>query len=144
MNYTKELLKKNQELMEFNHAASHDLQEPLRKIQTFISRLKSTEGLEEKALEYLNKIDNSSARMRGLIDDLLQFSKVSLSKLNFVNVNLNEVLEESIAELSEEIAERDVKIIFRELPNVNGVYFQLKQLFINLISNSIKYLFSRS
>ncbi|AWM12730.1 histidine kinase [Flavobacterium sediminis] len=136
-----ELEKTNMELLEFNHVASHDLQEPLRKIQTFISRIedKETENLSENGKLYFDRIKSAASRMRILIDDLLQYSRSSRSQETFTSVDLNLMLSNSIAELSETISEQNADIRYPELPIVKGVEFQLEQLFTNLIGNAIKY-----
>jgi len=137
----KELEQNNKELMEFNHVASHDLQEPLRKIQTFISRIedKEKDTLSESAKGYFEKIQEASNRMRILIDDLLQYSRTNRSEKAFENIDLNHVATNAISELSENIAEKKAVINFEKLHQVQGIQFQLEQLFINIISNSLKY-----
>ncbi len=136
-----DLERSNKELVEFNYAASHDLQEPLRKIQTFISRIneKEKENLSETGKEYLERIVVSAGRMRVLIDDLLQYSRTNKTDARFEEVDLNETATASLQELSQLIEESDAKIEFPRLPTINGIPFQLRQLFINLINNSIKY-----
>lgn len=136
-----ELEKTVKELTEFNHVASHDLQEPLRKIQTFISRIeeKEQENLSDNAKIYFERIKNAASRMRILIDDLLQYSRTNRTKNNFETVDLNTTIENAIVELSELIHEKDASINYDLLPTINGVEFQLTQLFINIISNSLKY-----
>lgn len=136
-----ELEKSNQELASFNRVASHDLQEPLRKIQTFISLIPDDERqkLSLKSKEYLSKIESSASRMRVLIDDLLLFSKTIASKKEFVVTSLSELLDDSILELSELIEEKQAVIKFDKLPSLLVVPYQIKQLFINIISNSLKY-----
>lgn len=136
-----ELEKTVKELTEFNHVASHDLQEPLRKIQTFISRIedKELDKLSDNGKAYFERIKSAASRMRILIDDLLQYSRTSRSKNDFEKVNLNEVIENTLIELSEPIKEKKASIEIKKLPKIKGVVFQLNQLFTNLISNSLKY-----
>ncbi|WP_333696613.1 sensor histidine kinase [Flavobacterium sp.] len=136
-----ELERNNKELTEFNYAASHDLQEPLRKIQTFISRINDKEknNLSETGKEYLERIVVSATRMRVLIDDLLQYSRTNKTDAQFEKVNLNEVASGTLQELSQLIDENNAIVNFTKLPTLHGIEFQLRQLFINLISNSIKY-----
>ena len=131
----------NKELQAFNYVASHDLQEPLRKIQTFISRLEDTEAdvLTESGKLYLNRIQSASKRMRILIDDLLQFSRTTRAEKTFEKANLNELLENSKLELAELIREKKAVIQNNELPDLRVIPFQIQQLFTNLIGNSIKY-----
>ena len=137
----RELEAKNKELQTFNYVASHDLQEPLRKIQTFISRLvdKDLNALSENGQQYLLKIQDSSERMRVLIDDLLKFSRANKSEQIFEQTDLNEVLENSKQELIQIMEEKKAAILNDELPNLNVIPFQMQQLFTNLISNSLKY-----
>lgn len=137
----KELEQNIKELNEFNHVASHDLQEPLRKIQTFISRLndKEKENLSEFGKEYLSRIESASNRMRVLINDLLQYSKTSRSDANLVPIDLNDVFADSLLELSQNIEDKKAIVNYTDLPKINGVDFQMQQLFSNLLSNSLKY-----
>lgn len=136
-----ELEKTVKELTEFNHVASHDLQEPLRKIQTFISRIedKELDRLSDNGKVYFDRIKSAASRMRILIDDLLQYSRTSRSKNDFEKVNLNDVIENIVIELSEPIKDKKATIEIKKLPKIKGVVFQLNQLFTNLISNSLKY-----
>lgn len=137
----KELEQKIKELNEFNHVASHDLQEPLRKIQTFISRIndKEKENLSDFGKEYLSRIESASNRMRVLINDLLQYSKTSRSEALLSPIDLNIVFADSLLELSQNIEDTNAEISNTNLPIINGVDFQMQQLFSNLISNSLKY-----
>ncbi|REH02026.1 PAS domain-containing protein [Flavobacterium aquicola] len=137
----KELEKHIKELDEFNQVASHDLQEPLRKIQTFISRIneKEKENLTDTGKEYLSRMEMAAKRMRVLIDDLLQYSKANRSEKNLVKTDLNEILNDSLAELSQSIEDKKAIINHTNLPAVNGIAFQMQQLFSNLLSNSLKY-----
>lgn len=137
----KELEQNNKELTEFNHVASHDLQEPLRKIQTFISRIseKEQDNLSDSGKIYFDKIKQASGRMRILIDDLLQYSRTNRSEKVFSKTNLNLILEETLAELSESIEEYNATIHYGKLNKVKAIPFQIKQLFTNIIGNSLKY-----
>lgn len=131
----------NKELQAFNYVASHDLQEPLRKIQTFISRIEETElqNLSETGKVYLSRIQLASKRMRVLIDDLLQFSRTTRAENTFEKINLNDLLESSKHELAELICEKKAEITNNPFPELKVIPFQIQQLFTNLISNSIKY-----
>jgi PAS domain S-box-containing protein len=137
----KELEQNINELNEFNHVASHDLQEPLRKIQTFISRIndKEKDNLSDFGKEYLSRIENASNRMRVLINDLLQYSRTSRSDSNLENIDLNDVFEDSLMELSQKIEDKKAEVNYIALPTIKGVHFQMQQLFSNLLSNSLKY-----
>ncbi|HEY0031589.1 MAG TPA: ATP-binding protein [Bacteroidia bacterium] len=135
-----ELERTNKELESFNYIASHDLQEPLRKIQTFSSRLMdSKEQLPKVIVEYVDKINVSSQRMKNLIEDLLSFSQISSPSDAFEQVDLNIILHEARQLLSEPIEKSEAVIQVASLPKINAIPFQFLQLFINLISNSIKY-----
>lgn len=137
----RELEANNKELQAFNYVASHDLQEPLRKIQTFISRLidKEINSVSENGKQYLIKIQDSSERMRLLIDDLLQFSRTNKAEKVFVSTCLNELLENSKLELTQIIEDKKAIITSDSLPHLNVIPFQIQQLFTNLINNSLKY-----
>lgn len=137
----KELVKSNQELASFNHVASHDLQEPLRKIQTFISLISNSDRdlLSKKGQEYISKIEISAKRMRVLIDDLLLFSRTNTTKKEFLKTNLNELLGNAQTELAEIIEEKNARITTAKLPTTEVIPYQIEQLFINLIGNSLKY-----
>jgi len=136
-----ELERNNKELSGFNYVASHDLQEPLRKIQTFISRLeeKESEKFSESGLQYLERINSSIARMRLLIDDLLQFSRTNKPDKVFVTADLNELLENAKQDVAITILEKNAKITSDILPKGFVIAFQIQQLFLNLLSNSLKY-----
>lgn len=135
------LLKSNKELNAFNHIASHDLQEPLRKIQTFISLIvaKERDSLSQMAKNYLERIQVSATRMRALIDDLLLFSSTNKTENTFKMLDLNDLLRGSEQELAEEIEDKKAVIESAHLPTLSVISFQISQLFINLISNSLKY-----
>jgi signal transduction histidine kinase/CHASE3 domain sensor protein len=131
----------NKELQAFNYVASHDLQEPLRKIQTFISRIEENEyqNLSETGKLYLGRIQSASKRMRLLIDDLLQFSRTTRAENVFEITNLNDLLENSKLELAQLIEEKNAIIENDKLPELNVIPFQIQQMFTNLINNSLKY-----
>ncbi|MTH14160.1 CHASE3 domain-containing protein [Flavobacterium sp. LC2016-01] len=137
----RELEKSNKELASFNHVASHDLQEPLRKIQTFISRVSDADKavMSDSAREYLSKIESSAKRMRVLIDDLLLFSRTNTTKKEFLKSNLNELLENAQSDLAEIIQEKKAVVTTSKLPKLEVIPYQIEQLFINLIGNSLKY-----
>ncbi|MGO4770620.1 CHASE3 domain-containing protein [Flavobacterium sp. W22_SRS_FK3] len=136
-----QLEKSNKELASFNHVASHDLQEPLRKIQTFISRVSDADKavISDNAKEYISKIETSANRMRVLIDDLLLFSRTNTTKKEFIKSNLNELLENAKSELAVIIDEKKAHLKVGKLPKLRVIPYQIEQLFINLIGNSLKY-----
>jgi hypothetical protein len=136
-----ELEQTNTELASFNHIASHDLQEPLRKIQTFISRVieKEQQVLSPESQEYFSRIQVTLKKMRNLINDLLLFSRAGKTEKLFKKTDLNILLENAQQELISDIEEKQAVIHSMKLPELNVVPFQIQQLFLNLIGNSIKY-----
>lgn len=136
-----ELEKNNAELSEFNYVASHDLQEPLRKIQTFISRLeeKEAKNFSASGVQYLERINAAATRMRLLIDDLLQFSRTNRPDKEFILTDLNSLLENAKQDVAETILDKKAIITSDLLPKLSVIPFQVHQLFLNLLSNSLKY-----
>ena len=136
-----ELEASNKELVAFNYAASHDLQEPLRKIQTFVSRLsdKENDKLSDSGKEFMARINSSVDRMRVLIEDLLQYSRTTKTEKVYEDTNLNELLENAKVEMAQFIEDKNAKIQNQPLPKLKVIPFQIQQLFINLINNSLKY-----
>jgi PAS domain S-box-containing protein len=137
---TKELQKSNNELEQFAYVASHDLQEPLRKITNFIGLLtKNLADADEKSKTYLKKIDTSSQRMSTLIKDILNFSQLSKTTQAYKRVDLNEVLKNIMQDLELMIQQKHAIIKSNSLPTLKAVPLQMHQLFYNLISNSLKF-----
>lgn len=135
----KELERSNNELQQFAYVASHDLQEPLRKIITFSDRLgKYKESLPDKAPNYIEKISSSADRMTHLIDDLLNFSRIASNK-KFEDTNLNNILKDVLADFEVVVGEKKAKINYNGLPKIQAIPLQMAQLFHNLISNSLKF-----
>ena len=136
-----ELIQRNAELDSFNRVASHDLQEPLRKIQMFISRINNleAENLSEKGKTYFYKIEKASIRMRSLIDNLLALSRIDNKNYEYELVDLNSVINEVLDIFSETIDDLGIHITIDNLPEINAIPFLMEQLFTNLIGNAIKY-----
>ena len=137
----KELKYINTELESFNNIVSHDLQEPLRKIQMFISRLEEKEfdALSQQGRDYFSKIRIAANRMQTLLIDLVNYSRTIKGDKVFVETDLNKILAETIQDLSTNVEEKNAVIHIGKLPTLKAIPFQLKQLFINLVSNSLKY-----
>ncbi|MEQ8471715.1 MAG: PAS domain S-box protein [Marinoscillum sp.] len=136
-----DLAKMNKELQSFAYISSHDLQEPLRKIQTFSSRIVSTEKdkLSEKGQYLFTRMQSSAERMQSLIDDLLTYSRTNTSELVFEEADLIEVIDEVKDDLKEEIDQKKAVVSVQPIQNLNIIYFQFQQLFHNLFSNSLKF-----
>jgi PAS domain S-box-containing protein len=137
----KDLINMNIELQSFAYISSHDLQEPLRKIQTFASRLADLDeqNISAKAKTYLTRIELSAKRMQTLIQDLLAYSRTNSGDRVFVKVNLNEIAEEVISDFSERIEESNAVVNFGLLGEVTVIPFQFRQLLHNLIGNALKF-----
>ncbi len=134
-----ELMKSNRDLEQFAYVASHDLQEPLRKIQTFAQMLSDHTGDPEQSKKYQEKINQSSARMKHLIQDMLNFSRISNSEEAVVSTDLNDILENLIIDFELLLLETEAVINYPKLPVLPGIPLQLSQLFSNIINNSLKY-----
>ncbi|MDB5250123.1 MAG: response regulator [Segetibacter sp.] len=131
----------NEELDRFAYVASHDLQEPLRKILIFSDKV-SSKFLEEGDLEvksYLQKIARSSQRMQQLINDLLKFSRHTNDDFCFEETDLNEIVKEVLVDLELEIQQKNAEIFTKKLPVIRAIPTQISQLFQNIISNSLKF-----
>jgi len=135
----KELESSNAELQQYASVASHDLQEPLRKIITFtgVVREKFLAGHSE-AEPYMKKVASAAERMRSLINDLLNYSKLS-SAVHFKPANLNQILNETLSDLELSIHEKGAKVTVEELPSAEVIPGQIRQVFQNIISNSLKF-----
>ncbi|HTF16733.1 MAG TPA: chemotaxis protein CheB [Chryseolinea sp.] len=136
-----ELQRSNGELQQFAYAASHDLQEPLRKILTYIDRIKHAEpNLSTLTSGHFEKVVESTGRMAKLIDDLLDFSMLSNAERRFVKVDLNRVVRDVFSDLEVTISNKEAELIFRgELPVIQAEAVQMSQLFSNLIGNALKF-----
>lgn len=135
----KELELSNAELQQYAFIASHDLQEPLRKIITF-SRLVIERflGSDPEALLYMNKVISSSERMRSLINDLLSYSRLA-EPPRFNTCNLNQLVQETMADLEVAIKEKEAVLQISHLPVIEAIPDQMRQLFQNLVSNALKF-----
>lgn len=136
-----ELARSNEELQNFAYIASHDLQEPLRKITAFGDRLLVKEATNLTALgkDYLSRMQNASARMGQLIEDLLVFSRVTTKAQPFRKVDLNEVVNEVLVDLEERSARLGADIEVGHLPVVEAEPTQVRQLFQNILANALKF-----
>jgi two-component system, LuxR family, sensor kinase FixL len=135
------LARSNSELEQFAYVASHDLQEPLRKIQAFGDRLrsKSDAAIGPEGLDYLARMQNAAARMQVLIQDLLSLSRVASHAKPFAQVDLGDVVRMVISDLEVRIQERSGRVEAAGLPVIFGDRGQLAQLFQNLIGNGLKF-----
>lgn len=139
--YARELERSNRELQDFAFVASHDLQEPLRKIRAFGDRLQTKYGevLEGRGTEYITRMQSAAGRMSQLISDLLTYSRVFTRQPEWDQVPLAEVVEEVLDDLEVRIEETGARIEVGELPILECSRWQMKQLFLNLISNALKF-----
>ena len=137
----KRLIESNRDLQDFAYVASHDLQEPLRKIMAFGDRLtnKFDDDLDEQAKDYLNRMQNAAGRMQVLIDDLLTFSRVSTRGGESEPTDLDEVVRGVLGDLEIAIGECGARVEVGELPTVPADPSQMRQLFQNLIGNALKF-----
>ena len=139
--FTARLERSNRELQDFATVASHDLQEPLRKIQTFGERLqtKHATALNEEGRDYLARMQDAALRMRALIDDLLTYSRVTAKAQPFTPVDLNKVVEYVLDMLEISITRSGARIEVAELITLDAELVQMRQLLQNLISNALKF-----
>jgi PAS domain S-box-containing protein len=135
------LQKSNAELAQFAYIASHDLQEPLRKISTFTQMLESRVGahLDEQSKNFLSKIYSSSGRMRTLISDVLTYSAVIKETEGFQLVDLNDIVKSICTDYELLIEQKKARITYNALPVIEAIPLQMSQLFSNLLGNSLKY-----
>ncbi len=136
-----ELEKINKELEAFAYISSHDLQEPLRKIQTFTSWLMAKENdvLSQKGQEYLSKIERSAGRMQRLILDLLHYSRISMSTKHFEETTLRAIITPVLEDLEEEIRQKNARIEVNGDGRLFVIELQFRQLLFNLLSNALKF-----
>src|SRR4029078_7749489 len=131
----------NRDLDRFAFMASHDLQEPLRKMLMFSDRLghKYKNMIDEEGKMFISRIQHAGERMQALIKDILLFSKTSIEKPVFVDTNLNDILGEVLGEMENVIKEKDAVINADPLPKLSVNPVLMRPLFHNLISNAVKY-----
>lgn len=139
--YTAKLERSNRELQDFAYVASHDLQEPLRKVQAFGDRLerKYAESLADEARDYIKRMRDASSRMQTLINDLLVFSRVTTKAQPFARINLTEVANEVVSDLEVRIEQTKAKVEIGNLPEIEADSLQMRQLLQNLIGNALKF-----
>jgi PAS domain S-box-containing protein len=139
--YADKLERSNRELQDFAQVASHDLQEPLRKILSFGDRLKTKAGesLDEECRDYLQRMSSAAARMQSLITDLMTFSRIETKAQPFVPVDLGVIAGEVSADLETRIEQAGGRVEIEELPTIDADPMQMRQLLQNLIGNSLKY-----
>jgi signal transduction histidine kinase len=139
--FTSELQRSNQDLEQFAFVASHDLQEPLRKIRAFGDRLMSKykNALEENGADYVTRMQSAAERMQRLIEELLSFSRVSRPAVLFEGLQVEELIQEIIDDLDAQVKRENAVIRFGKIPTIRGERSQVKRLFQNLISNAIKF-----
>ena len=139
--YTRKLERSNRELVDFAYVASHDLQEPLRKIEAFGDRLvkKYMTVLPEDGQMFVNRMQSAANRMRQLINDLLSYSRVTTAAAPFAKVSLKDVLSGVLSDLQIRIEETNATVETGELPTIEADAMQMRQLFQNLIGNALKF-----
>jgi two-component system CheB/CheR fusion protein len=139
---TSDLEQSNLRLEQFAHTASHELQEPLRKIITFSKALQKWQGEDacpQDAKDYLTKIEHASERMSKLIQDMLNFASITQIEGLYEKTDLNAVLQNILFDFELLISEQQAKIISDGLPEIEAIPFQMNQLFYELIYNSLKF-----
>ena len=139
--YTAELQRSNEDLEQFAFIASHDLQEPLRKIRAFGDRLstKFHNELDVTGQDYIARMQSAAARMQLLIQDILAFSQVSRNIAEYENLNMRRLIDEVVDDLGAQMRRERGTVRIGSLPNVNGDRAQIKRLFQNLVSNGLKF-----
>jgi signal transduction histidine kinase len=137
----RELARSNAELEQFASIASHDLQEPLRKVRTFAARVRETEAesLSERGIDYLRRAEASAERMQRLIEDLLVFSRVATQTRPFGPVYLDQVVRDVLEDLDDLIRRSDATVTVGKLPTITANPPQMRQLMQNLVSNALKF-----
>jgi len=136
-----ELMKSNAELASFAYIASHDLQEPLRKIQAFIGRIleKEDSQLSESGKDYFSRVQSAAVRMQSLIDDLLAYSRTNTSERIFEISDLGKIIHEVKDVMKEDIDQKKATLEIKVNCHVEVIPFQFRQMMINIITNSLKF-----
>lgn len=137
--YARDIEVRNEQLEEYAYIASHDLQEPLRKIQVFAEMLQNSLDDKEAALRHLEKITSSAKRMSLLIKDVLKYSQAGASEEFYTTVDLTKTIDGVAEDFDLLIKEKAVSVIAKDLPAIKAVPVQMHQLFNNLMSNAIKF-----
>lgn len=137
--YAKELARSNDALRDFAAIASHDLQEPLRKIITFGDRLRSICTFGDQAEDYLGRMEKATHRMQNFIQDLLEYSRISNKSRQLQTVNLNNVASEVISDLESRITQTQASVEVGDLPSIEADSRQMHQFFQNMIGNALKF-----
>lgn len=139
--FTAKLERSNRELQDFASVASHDLQEPLRKVQAFADRLKTTLGdaLNDKGRDYMDRMLNATQRMQVLINDLLVYSRVTTKAQPFVKTDLQKIVHDVVSDLEIRIENAGGRVEFGDLPTIDADPLQMRQLFQNIIGNALKF-----
>jgi len=141
LNLNKRLYKANEELANMNWISTHDLKEPLRKIQMYASIIlqKHKDDIPESVVTNILRMQASASRMQTLVDSLLSYAKIINEEKQLVDVDLNEVLDEIQADLKESIDEKGGRLEWKNLPVIQGIRFLITQLLENIINNSLKF-----
>jgi signal transduction histidine kinase len=141
LQYTQKLEHSNRELADFAYVASHDLQEPLRKIEAFGERLVNKYGsiLPDDGKMFVDRMQNAAGRMRKLINDLLSYSRVTTGAKGFEKASLARILTEVVSDIQIRIEETEATIDFGELPTIDCEPMQMRQLLQNLLGNALKF-----
>ncbi len=136
-----ELLRSNFDLTQFASVASHDLKEPLRKIQVFGNMLqkKASTRLDQNERDYIDRMVNASDRMQNLVDDVLTLTRLSNNDTAITKVDLNMLMKNILEDLEISVKEKNALVEIQPLPHLNGVPVQLHQLFQNLLINALKF-----